>query len=226
MKKTGKCFLSVLTVIFVASQTVAQDTPGKTVIVNGKTLDAVVIQFQGRSYIDIEGLAEGLGASVSFEPNQIELNIPVPEPSPATPDQQDLSKQGMSKQFQQSAISALAQMREWRGAIIALITTGMPVAGTWSQDYHDRVETDLMQTTLAASTDADHQALQLLQREFDLLAEWADNVLGEREALNAARNIDPNSLQNDATLAKISKCAQFLSSMIVSDTFSDDSSCH
>lgn len=226
MKKTGKCFLSVLTVIFVASQTVAQDTPGKTVIVNGKTLDAVVIQVQGRSYIDIEGLAEGLGASVSFEPNQIELNIPVPEPPPTSQDEQDLSKQGMSKQFQQSAISALAQMREWRGAIIALITTGMPVAGTWSQDYHDRVETDLMQTTLAASTDADHQALQLLQSEFDLLAEWADNVIGEREALNAARNIDPNSLQNDATLAKISKCAQFLSSMIVSDTFSDDSSCH
>jgi hypothetical protein len=226
MKKTGKCFLSVLTVIFVASQTVAQDTPGKTVIVNGKTLDAVVIQVQGRSYIDIEGLAEGLGASVSFEPNQIELNIPVPEPPPTSQDEQDLSKQGMSKQFQQSAISALAQMREWRGAIIALITTGMPVAGTWSQDYHDRVETDLMQTTLAASTDADHQTLQLLQSEFDLLAEWADNVIGEREALNAARNIDPNSLQNDATLAKISKCAQFLSSMIVSDTFSDDSSCH
>jgi hypothetical protein len=226
MKKTGKCFLSVLTVIFVASQTVAQDTQGKTLIVNGKTLDAVVIQVQGRSYIDIEGLAEGLGASVSFEPNQIELNIPVPEPPPTSQDEQDLSKQGMSKQFQQSAISALAQMREWRGAIIALITTGMPVAGTWSQDYHDRVETDLMQTTLAASTDADHQALQLLQSEFDLLAEWADNVIGEREALNAARNIDPNSLQNDATLAKISKCAQFLSSMIVSDTFSDDSSCH
>jgi hypothetical protein len=226
MKKTGKCFLSVLTVIFVALQTVAQDTPGKTVIVNGKTLDAVVIQVQGRSYIDIEGLAEGLGASVSFEPNQIELTIPVPEPPPAPQDEQDLSKQGMSKQFQQSAISALAQMREWRGAIIALITTGMPVAGTWSQDYHDRVETDLMQTALAASTDADHQALQLLQREFDLLAEWADNVIGEREALNAARNIDPNSLQNDVTLAKISKCAQFLSSMIVSDTFSDDSNCH
>ena len=56
----------------------------------------------------------------------------------------------------------LAEMREWRGAIGNLVTTGMPVAGTWSQDYHDRVDADLMQATLAASTESDHQALELL----------------------------------------------------------------
>jgi hypothetical protein len=132
----------------------------------------------------------------------------------------------MAKEFQQIAVFTLAEMREWRGAIGTVVTTGMPVVGSWSQDYHDRVEADLMQATLAASTEPDRQALQLLQSENALLSDWADNVLGERKALNAARTIDPNSLQNDASLAKISKCGQFLSSMIVSGTFSDDSSCH
>ena len=223
MNQSGKCFLSLLSlgVILSIAETVAQDTPSKTLIVNGKTVDAAVVQVEGRSYVDIEGLAKGIGGSVTFEANQIALTIPGPPPSAAPQ-----TAEGMSKEFQKIAVFTLAEMREWRGAIGTVVTSGMPVVGTWSQDYQDRIEADLMQATLAASTEPDRQALQLLQQEFALLTEWADNVLAERKALNAARTIDPNSLQNDQSLAKISKCGQFLSSMIVSGTFSDDSSCH
>ena len=132
----------------------------------------------------------------------------------------------MSKEFQKIAVFTLAEMREWRGAIGTVVTSGMPVVGTWSQDYHDRIEADLMQATLAASTGPDRQALQLLQHEFELLTDWANTVLGERQALNAARTIDPNSLQNDQALAKITMCGRFPSSMIVSGTFPDDWSRH
>ncbi len=223
MKQFGKFFLSLLSLglILSVSETVAQDTPTKTLIVNGNTVDAGVVQIEGRSYVDIEGLAKGIGGSVTFEGNQVSLTIPTPSPSPAPQTQE-----GMSKEFQKIAVFTLAEMREWKGAIGTVVTSGMPVVGTWSQDYHDRIEADLMQAALAASTDPDRQALQLLQHEFELLTDWANMVLGERQALNAARTIDPNSLQNDQSLAKISKCGQFLSSMIVSGTFSDDSSCH
>jgi hypothetical protein len=223
MKQFGKFFLSLLSLglILSVSETVAQDTPTKTLIVNGNTVDAGVVQIEGRSYVDIEGLAKGIGGSVTFEGNQVSLTIPTPSPSPAPQTQE-----GMSKEFQKIAVFTLAEMREWKGAIGSVVSSGLPVAGTWSQDYHDRIEADLMQAALAASTDPDRQALQLLQHEFELLTDWANMVLGERQALNAARTIDPNSLQNDQSLAKISKCGQFLSSMIVSGTFSDDSSCH
>jgi len=223
MKQFGKFFLSLLSLglLLSVSETVAQDTPTKTLIVNGNTVDASVVQLEGRSYVDIEGLAKGIGGSVTFEGNQVSLTIPTPSPSPARQTQE-----GMSKEFQKIAVFTLAEMREWKGAIGTVVTSGMPVVGTWSQDYHDRTEADLMQATLAASADPDRQALQLLQHEFELLTDWANMVLGERQALNAARTIDPNSLQNDQSLAKISKCGQFLSSMIVSGTFSDDSSCH
>jgi hypothetical protein len=102
----------------------------------------------------------------------------------------------------------------------------MPVAGTWSQDYKDGIEADIMKTALAVSAEADHQALQLLKQEFALLSEWADRVLGEREALQGARSVDPNALREDQALAKISECGKFLSWMIVSGSFSDDPSCH
>jgi len=254
MIQSGKRFLSLLSLglslglILSVSETVAQDTPSRTLIVNGQTLDAGVILVEGRSYVDIEGLAEGMGGSVTFEANQISLTIPGPPPSaalqnpppspapqtpppsaaPQTPPSSTVPQtpEGMSKDFQKIAVFTLAEMREWKGAIGSVVTSGIPVVGTWSQDYHDRGEADLMQAALAASTEPDRQALQLLQQQFTRLTEWADTVLGEREALNADRTIDPNSLQKDQSLAKISQCGQFLSSMIVSGTFSNDSSCY
>jgi hypothetical protein len=223
MNQFGKFFLSLLSLglIFSVSQTVAQDTATKTLIVNGNAVDAGVVQVQGRSYVDIEGLAKGIGGSVTFEGNEVSLTIPTSSPSPA-----QQTQEGMSKEFQKIAVFTLAEMREWKGAIGSVVSSGLPVAGTWSQDYHDRIEADLMQAALAASADPDRQALQLLQHEFELLTDWANTVLGERQALNAARTIDPNSLQNDQSLAKITKCGRFLSSMIVSGVFSDDSSCY
>jgi hypothetical protein len=245
MIQSGKRFLSLLSLglslglILSVSETVAQDTPTRTLIVNGQTLDAGVVLVQGRSYVDIEGLAEGMGGSVTFEANQISLTIPGPPPSEAAqtppaseapqtppPSTAPQTPEGMSKDFQKIAVFTLAEMREWKGAISTVVTSGIPVVGTWSQDYHDRGEADLMQAALAASTEPDRQALQLLQQQLTRLSEWADTVLGEREALNADRTIDPNSLQKDQSLAKISKCGQFLSSMIVSGTFSNDSSCY
>jgi hypothetical protein len=180
-----------------------------------------------------------MGGSVTFEANQISLTIPGPPPSAAQqtpppsaapqtppPSTAPQTPQGMSKDFQKIAVFTLAEMREWKGAIGTVVTSGIPVVGTWSQDYHDRIEADLMQATLAASTEPDRQALELLQQQLTRLSEWADTVLGEREALNADKTIDPNSLQKDQSLAKISQCGQFLSSMIVSGTFSNDSSCY
>jgi hypothetical protein len=244
MIQSGKRFLSLLSLglslglILSVSETVAQDTPTRALIVNGETLDAGVILVEGRSYVDIEGLAEGMGGSVTFEANQISLTIPAAPPSapltpppsaaPQTPPPSTAPQtpQGMSKDFQKIAVFTLAEMREWKGAIGSVVTSGIPVVGTWSQDYHDRIEADLMQATLAASTEPDRQALELLQQQLTRLSEWADTVLGEREALNADKTIDPNSLQKDQSLAKISQCGQFLSSMIVSGTFSNDSSCY
>src|SRR5579864_7522942 len=89
MIQSGKRFLSLLSLglslglILSVSETVAQDTPTRTLIVNGQTLDAGVVLVQGRSYVDIEGLAEGMGGSVTFEANQISLTIPGPPASEA-----------------------------------------------------------------------------------------------------------------------------------------------
>jgi hypothetical protein len=117
-------------------------------------------------------------------------------------------------------------MREWRGAVGTILTYGVPVVGTWPQDYHDHVQANLDQVSVAALTPGDEDAMRLLQNEFSNLSRWANDVVSARQSLNATNSVRPDTLQSDPTLAKISNCSRFLSSMLVSGTFSDDQSCH
>ena len=66
----------------------------------------------------------------------------------------------------------------------------------------------------------------MLRNEFSNLSNWANDVIAERQALNATKTVDPNLMQNDQQLAKISNCSNFLSGMLVSGAFADSPSCH
>lgn len=199
---------------------------GKTLVVNGKTMDAEVTQINGHSYVDIETLAQLTNGAVTVEPNRIVLTIPAAgAAAPAAPAAPP-APEGISRDFAATAVSTLADMREWRGAISMMITYGLVVSSSWSSDYHDRVEADLSQAAVAATTESDQNALPLLRNEFDKLNAWANETLAARQALNGAKTVDPNALKNDAALQKITDCGQFLNRMIVSRAFSDNASCH
>jgi len=206
----------------------AQTTSERPFVVNGKSV-GTVIQVGGRSYVDVETVAQIMNGSVTIEPNRILLNTTGPEtakslePRPsATPTQST----GLSREFARAAIAELAEMREWRGAVGTILTYGAPVVGTWPQDYHDRVGASLDQVGVAATTDSDQQTLQLIKNDFENLAQWADGVVSTRNALNATKTVNPNAMQNDPVLTKITECSRFLSSMLVSGSFADNSTCH
>jgi hypothetical protein len=204
----------------------AQTTRDRTLIVNGKTASTAVRQIDGRPYVDVQALAEATNGSVTIETNRIILTIPASDSSDASGHTPDESQQVLSRGFAAAAVADLAEMREWRGTIGAMITYGLAVSDAWAQDYHERVQEGLEQAKIAASTEADHNALQLLQNESDKLATWADTILAARKALNEPQTTDLNALQDDPSLAKIRGCGQFLNSMLVSGAFADDSSCH
>jgi hypothetical protein len=202
----------------------AQRGPDKILIVNGKSFDSPVVQIGGRSYVDVETLAQITNGVIAVQPDRIVLTIPVaassaPPPPPPPPE-------GLSKEFAREAIAVLAEMREWRGAIGAIRSYNVPFTGTWPQDYRDRVEADVQRLSVAASTSSDQDALQLLRNEFDNLSNWTGSVIAERQALNATKTVDPNVMQNDQALTKISSCSSFLSGMLVSGAFADSPSCH
>ncbi|HEX4536016.1 MAG TPA: hypothetical protein VH140_03625 [Candidatus Acidoferrum sp.] len=204
----------------------AQSTSNKTLVVNGKTASAGVRQINGRLYIDLETLAQATNAVFTVEPRRVVLTIPPADAGAVATDDSAQNSQRLSRDFASAAISALANMREWRVAVRAMILYGLAVSDTWVQAYHNQTLDAIRQAGVAASTDADKNALQLLQNEADSMTAWANQVDSARQQLNGARTVDPNTLQNDPTLAKLQKCSQFLNSMVLSGTFNDDPSCH
>ncbi|MGB6482637.1 MAG: hypothetical protein WBE86_04035 [Candidatus Acidiferrales bacterium] len=204
----------------------AQSVTDKKLLINGKAAGAV-LQVNGHSYVDIETLAKLTNGSISFEANQIVLTIPPSHPSlPASSGvTSPQSTEELSKGFASAAIGALAEMREWKGAVGTMVTFGLAVSGAWAQTYYDRAEASLAQASVAASTNADRNALRLLNNQYNTLSKWAGDVAAARQALNGAMTTDPNAMQNDPVLIKFSKCDAFLSSMLISRVFADNSSC-
>jgi hypothetical protein len=256
-------FVRLGLVLAIPGSLFAQGTPNKTLVVNGKTVEAAVRQIDGHSYVDVETIAQLTNGTFIVDPHQVVLNIPVAKSStaaastPATPATKSTAAAatvvesatpaaaasapvaavapatvapaeppGISRGFAAQAIGALADMREWRGATSAMITHGLALGDAWAESYHVRVQEGLHQAQLAALTDSDRSALQLLQSEADNLTAWWNGVLAARQDLNGATTVDPNALQNDTALAKIRTCSQFLNSMLVSGTFTDNASCH
>jgi hypothetical protein len=221
-------FIFVAALLF-AGILLAQNAPDRALIVNGKSA-GLTVQMGGHAYVDVETVAEFTNGTVTLEPNRIVLNFPESgsraAPSAGLAPLPPAPPPGLSRNFASLAIAELAEMREWRGAVGTILTYGVPVVGSWPQDYHDRVQSNLEQVGLAASTAADQDALQLLRNEFSNLAQWADGVVSTRQAMNATNTVRPYTAQNDQALAKISDCSRFLSTMFVSGVFSDDQSCH
>jgi hypothetical protein len=236
MKTQGKIrfVLRLAIVPLFAGALLAQSTPDKILVVNGKTIGPAVRELDGHSYVDIDTLAQAMSGNVTVEPNRVLLafpaqvvTAPAAAPNPPAPSQQSpQAARGLSRGFAAAAIGNLAEMREWRGATTAMITYGMAVSAALAQSYRDQVQEGLAQASVAATTDEDRSALSLLQNESAQLTNWANGILAARQQLNGKATVDPNALQNDSALAKIQTCGQFLNSMIVSGAFADDASCH
>jgi hypothetical protein len=306
-------FLIWLGFVFALAGTLsAQTASDKVLVVNGKTVDSGLIQIGGRSYVDVEAIAQVTNGSFVVDPHRVVLTIPagnapaptvaatitpsaasapapaaaatkpaaaavatapdavVSVPANAAPAAQTAADKataevtapnggapvsasaaavanqtaeaeaaaeaatpapptppkGISRQFASVSVATLADMREWRGAISAMISHGLAVSDAWAAGYRDQVQADLSQADVAANTDDDHNALQLLRNEESNLESWWDTVLGQRQDLNGASTIDPDALKNDPMLAKIRSCSQFLNTMLVSGAYTDNSACH
>jgi hypothetical protein len=219
-------FVLYLAVVLTLSGMLFAQSTSKTLVVNGKTAGAGVRQINGRLYVDLESLAQATNAVFTVEPRRVLLTIPPSDAGASASDDSEQNSQKLSRDFSSASISALAAMREWRVAVRAMVLYGLAVSEAWVQTYHQQTLDALRQASVATSTEADKNALQLLSGEADMMTAWANQVEADRQQLNGQKIVDPNALKDDTTLAKIQKCSQFLNSMILSGTFNDDPSCH
>jgi hypothetical protein len=193
-----------------------------TLIVGGQPGRAPVLRMNGRSYVDIEALARLTNASLGFKGDQITFTLPALAASP--PVAASLaSRSEFSNEFLKAGIEAMSVIREWRSALVNAVQNGYPVTDDLVAGYQAQAAKNLRLVSVAASTDSDRSAFQLLSNELDNMQKLSNKILAARKNMNY---ISPDALKDAPLDQQILTCARSLASMAASGQFQDDGSCH
>lgn len=188
----------------------------KTLVIDGHSGQVPVIDAGGRSCVGIEPLASLMNGSLSFNGNQITLSL---HGGPAN----QLGSQGFTQGFLSAGIEAMSEIREWRSALQTAVQYGFPTNSDWVNHYSGPATTTVRQASVAASTEADRNAAQLIGNELNFMRQLSDKLISARKNLSY---IAPNALETDPLDKKILNCAHSLAGMAASGQFHDDGSCH
>jgi hypothetical protein len=227
------CILSLLVFAQGAQQ-------NRVLLVTGHSGELAVVDMGGHSYVDIESLARFVDGTLSFSGNRIVLSLPnasahstaasrtanqpASDASPLatthTTSQPAIS--GFSKDFLRTGIEQMSVIREWRSALISTIQLGFPVAEDWMTSFSGRAQQNLRLVSVAASTESDRNALQLLTNEFNNMKKLSDRFV---EANKSRTYVSTTALDNDPLDQKILNCGHALGAMAANNQFVDDGSC-
>jgi hypothetical protein len=205
--------------------------PSRTLVVNGRIAPDAVVQINGRDYVDLQALASTMNGSISFRGAQIVLTLPISDAgtsAPASPNPPEApTESGLSQDFMKAGIETIALMREWASPLAYAIQNGYPITEQWVSGYREQAANGLRLASVAAKTEADRKALQLLSNEFESVRQWSSKLVEARKAMDTAKySMSAGALQSDPLSQKIVACGHFLGSMLGSGAFEDNSSCH
>ncbi len=227
----GNGYLLLFPTVLMCGAISAQVQPqNKTMMVNGKSGEATVVQFNSRTYVDLESLVRIANGSLAFQGNEIRLTLPGTEtitPAATHEPVQPANQAGLTQNFMIAGIETIAAMREWTSTMANAIQHGYEVTDSWVADYRAKAANSLRQTGASASTDADRNALQLLTNEFQSVDSWSNELLEAKKNMDTAKYAtSSNALRNEPLSQKIINCGHFLGTMLGSAEFKDDPSCH
>ena len=192
-----------------------------TLVVSGHSGQAPVTHVNGRAYVAIDALARLLNASVNYRGNDVTLTLP--HGASGTASQPATRK--LSRDFLNSGIETMSDIREWRSALLVAVRNGYGTADlpVVIDPYQARATKNLRLASVAATTASDRDALQLLNREHSHMQELSNKVV---EARKRASYITVDSIENDPLDQKIMTCAHALGEMAASGEFQDTRACH
>jgi hypothetical protein len=193
----------------------------RTLIVNGHSGDTAIVEIEGRSYVELEALVRLANGSLRFNGNQISVTLPAgggAEHASATPP----ANPGFSKEFLRAGIEQMAVIREWRVALTNAIERGYPVTEDWVAAYRSQATQNLRLASVAASTDADRNAVRLLGSELNNMNKLNQRFLDANQSMTM---VPTDALKGDPLDQKILDCGHSLAAMASSGQFVDDGSC-
>jgi len=221
MRNTIRKSVMLLTILLLPLLVlVAQET--SALLIEGQQGQARVIQVQGKSYVEVEGLARITGGSLRSAENQIILTLPGGANTAPQTEQSARAATALSRPFLSAGIETMREILEWHAALKTAVESGYPLSDVGFGNFRRQIQSSLKQTEAAASTDVDQRALPLLSNEFNTMDALTDKYL----KVAASRDyLAPNSLNSDPLDQKLLTCWQSLASMTSSNQFVDDGSC-
>jgi hypothetical protein len=196
----------------------------KSLVLSGHPDSVPVRQLNGKNYVEIEALARTGNGSLSFNGDQIVLTLPPPgENGAASGEEAAAKKTGFSREFLRAGIESLSTIREWHTALSSAIENQFPLEQSWLTQYQELANTDLRLAQVAATTDADRNAAQLIANVFEKRRQLNDKYVAQRASLSY---ISPDALKNDPMDQNSVACGRFLGAMMASGQFADDGTCH
>jgi len=176
----------------------------------------------GRYYVDIEALTQLANGSLGFRGNQMVLTLSPPATGTTASNASPSTTSGFSKDFLKAGIEEMSVIREWRSALKNAIRQGYPVTEDWAASFRGQAQQSLRLVSVAASTDADRNALRLLTNEFNNMKKLSDRFV---EANQSRTYVPPTALDDDPLDQGILSCAHSLAAMAANNQFVDDGSC-
>ena len=219
-----------LVLVSVSGATLAQvNHQSRTLVINGQAGQAEVVKIDSRLYVDLDALARITNGSLRFEASRIVLDLPISRVSSPTavPPPSPVDDSGLSRDFMKAGIEAIAGMREWASTLAYAIQNGYQVTESWVATYREQASHNVNLASVAARTEADRNALQLLNNEFEAVRQWSNKLVEARKSMDTAKYaLSANALRDEPLSQKIIACGHFLAQMFGSGSFQDDASCH
>jgi len=229
MRSNIKIAISLSVVLLFAGTASAQaGAQLRTLVVNDHSGKVALFQMDDKTYIDLKRLVQIADGSIDYQGNQIVVTVPGPiAHAPTATEPEGSNSSGLTRDFRKAAIEGISLMREWASNLANAIQNGYPVSENWVSGYRARAQNGIAIAAAARSSDADRNAYELLNHEFEAVQEWSNKLLDARKSMNAAKYaMSASALQNDPLSQKIVTCGRFLGQVLASGTFQDDPSCH
>jgi hypothetical protein len=223
MSTRNRIFRSGFGLLLIVSLSAQTALPPSRLQISGMPGDAPVIRVKGRSYVDVEGLAQITGGSLSFRGNRVLLTLPG-EP-PATPAATAALPAGFSRNFMAAGIETIAAMREWGTTLVSAVQNGWEIRDSMNE-FRDRAQENVELAAAAASTDDDRSGLDLLRREYENVKAWSDGLIAQRNSSSAGNlAVTENAVQQDPTFQNLVQCGRHLAQMFAGGRFQQSNAC-
>lgn len=177
-----------------------------------------VIQVDGKNYVEIDSLAQLVGGSLTFAASQVTFTLP----GGTLPEAQSKAKKGLSGDFLRAANEEISTIREWHSVLATAVENQFPVTPQVLGPYEAQATKDLRLVQVAATTEDDQSASQLVADHYQQMKQLSDKYLAQRAAANY---INADALNSDTLNQNVIACGRALGAMIAARQFTPDANC-